>query len=105
MQPFDLLIVSVTFLSVSKGGRKNLPEDLLSGGAYRPHFVIDCDNQNREEYLGIAFQSQESGLIADKKIEALVSTLYPNVDYSGLISGTSFTIREGNAIVGNGIVI
>jgi hypothetical protein len=105
MQLSELLIVSVTFFSASNGGRKNLPGNLLSGGIYRPHFVIDSNNQNKEEYLGVAFQSQQNELEADKKIDALVSKLYPDVDYSGLTSGTTFTIREGNKIVGIGIVV
>ena len=107
--------VKVKFFSEENGGRLQLPEDLLSIGTYRPHFVIgdpeqitaivDDNNIGQENYLGIAFTSQEGALKADKEIEALVTTVYPDVDYSGLVSGATFTIREGRNIVGNGKVI
>ena len=109
------LRVKVKFFSEKNGGRQQLPEDLLTIGTYRPHFVVgdpeqktaivDENNSGLENYLGIAFISQEGALKAEKEIEALVAALYPEVDYSSLVSGASFTIREGQNIVGNGRVI
>jgi hypothetical protein len=109
------LKVKVKFFSEECGGRQQLPEDLLSIGTYRPHFVVgdpeqkpvivDKHNKSQECYLGIAFTSQEGALKAENEIEALVITVYPDVDYSELVSGSTFTIREGQKIVGNGKVI
>lgn len=107
--------VIVKFFAENNGGRVQLPEDLLSVGTYRPHFVVgnpdqikallNKNNIGNEDYLGVVFTSQKGALKEEKEIEALVTTLYPEVDYSGLVSGATFTIREGQKIVGNGKVI
>ena len=109
------LKVKVKFFSETNGGRKLLPENLLSVGTYRPHFVvgdpeqrkaiIDKNNTCYENYLGVAFISQQGTLKVEKEIEAVVVTLYPGVDYSRLVTGATFTIREGPHVVGNGKVI
>ena len=104
------LNVKVKFFSEKNGGRTLLPEDLLSIGEYRPHFVAgDPDqkttNKTPENYLGIAFISQDEPLKEEKEIKATVSKIYPEVDYSTLITGATFTIREGAKIVGNGSVL
>ena len=109
------LKVKVKFFSEENGGRQLLPEDLLSIGTYRPHFVVgnpeqkealvDENNTSQENYLGIVFISQAGTIKAGKEIEAVITTVYPEVDYSSLVSGATFTIREGKSIVGNGEVI
>ncbi|WP_422379081.1 hypothetical protein [Marinicellulosiphila megalodicopiae] len=98
------LKVNVKFLSHQNGGRKVLPEDLLSSGMYRPHFVV-IDKKNSEEYLGVAFISQSKKLIAEEEVIATAIKMYENVDYTELTIGTTFTIREGSAIIGYGTVI
>jgi len=108
------LKVKVKFFSEENGGRKQLPKDLLSIGTYRPHFVVgdpeqkeaivDENNTSQENYLGIAFISQVGDLKAEKEIEAVITAVYSEVVYSSLVSGTTFTIREGGNIVGNGRV-
>lgn len=109
------LKVKVKFFSAKNGGRRLLPEDLLSIGTYRPHFVVgdpdqkeaivDENNISQENYLGVAFISQVGELKAENEVEAVIATVYPDVDYSSLVSGTTFTIREGKNIVGNGVVM
>ncbi len=111
----DEILVKVKFFSKENGGRHSLPEDLLSSGKYRPHFVvgdpgqkeaiIDENNNLLENYLGIAFTSQEEPLVVEKDINAKVITIYPNTDYSLLKKGITFTVREGGNIIGNGEVI
>ena len=39
--------------------------------------------------------SQAGAFKAGKEIEAVVTTVYPEVDYSGLVSGATFKILEG----------
>ena len=109
------LKVKVKFFSVENGGRQQLPEDLLAIGTYRPHFVVgdpeqqeaivDKNNTSQENYLGVVFISQVGALKEGKEIEAVVTAVYPEVDYSSLVSGATFTIREGQNIVGNGKVM
>jgi len=109
------LKVKVKFFSETNGGRKLLPKDLLSVGTYRPHFVvgdpeqrkaiINKNNTNYENYLGVAFIYQQGTLKAEKEIEAVVVTIYPEVDYSSLVIGATFTIQEGHHVVGKGEVI
>ena len=104
------LNVKVKFFSEENGGRTQLPKNLLSFGEYRPHFIIGDLNQKAtkktpENYLGIVFISQKEPLIEEKEITAIVSTVYPDVDYSSLKTGITFTIREGAKIVGNGSVL
>lgn len=110
-----VLRVKVKFFSEANGGRHKLPEDLLSTGTYRPHFVVgnpaqkkaivNENNIGQEVYLGVAFKSQESALKQEHEIEAVVTTIYPEVDYSSLVTGATFTIREGTKVVGNGKVL
>lgn len=67
--------------------------------------LFDKENRPSEDYLGVEFVDQQEELIAEKEIIAEVETIYPNVDYSSLVKGTTFTIREGGSIVGNGKVL
>ena len=109
------LRVKVKFYSEENGGRNQLPEDLLSVGTYRPHFVVgdpeqkkaivNENNVGQEVYLGVSFSSQEGALKPEHEINAVVSTIYPDVDYSALVTGATFTIREGQKVVGNGKVL
>ncbi len=82
---------------------------------YRPHLVVgdpdqkevivDSNNTIQEDYLGITFISQNEPLIQEKEVIAKVLKVYSDIDYSNLISGATFTIREGGSIVGNGCVL
>src|SRR5687768_12114203 len=111
----ERLNVMVKFFSAANGGRKQLPQDLLSSRIYRPHLVVGDPNQRRplvnekneitESYLGVTFVDQEKPLTAEQVITAKIETMYPGVDYSSLKKGATFTIREGGSIVGNGEVL
>ena len=95
--------VAVKFFSKSNGGRSQLPPDLLSCGTYRPHLVVE--RLLKEEYLGVLFVSQSEPLAEEKQVVAEVNTIYPEVDYSSLATGVTFTIREGGSVVGTGEVL
>lgn len=92
-----------------------LPSELLTSRNYRPHLVVGNSNQktalvnekyeNMEDCLGVVFVSQDGPLIEEKDILAEIETLYPGVDYSKLVKGATFTIREGGSVVGNGEVL
>jgi len=109
------LKVKVKLFSEKNGGRHHIPKDLLSTGKYRPHLVVgdpnqkvaivDENNVGTENYLGVTFVFQEGALEEEKEFNAIVATIYPDVDYSSLTKGATFTVREGHKIVGNGRVL
>ena len=70
------------------------------GTTYRPHFVV----KGTTEYLGIQFTKLD---IVPFEEETLgdVDLLYDGVDYSALVKGVTFEIREGSHVVGEGIVV
>ena len=70
------------------------------GTAYRPHLVI----KEKEEYLGIQFENLEKAPYGEHILRD-IKLLYDGVDYSNLVSGTAFYIKEGANTVGEGIVI
>jgi hypothetical protein len=111
----DWLRLKVKFFSYKNGGRITLSENMLSTRLYRPHLVVGDPNQKHtkysekhsciENYLGVVFIEQSDKLVADKEILVTVLKPYEGVDYSELVSGVTFTIREGGKVVGNGIVL
>ena len=70
------------------------------GTTYRPHFVI----KGTSEYLGVQFVNLDESPF-EKEMLSNVKLLYEGVDYSALVTGTVFEIREGAHTVGEGIVI
>lgn len=109
------LKVKVKFFSANNGGRQGLLPQLLSSGVYRPHLVVGDPSQKAmlvdekgegiENYLGVLFVAQEGPLVEEEETLAEIETLYPGVDYSKLVMGATFTIREGGSVVGNGEVL
>jgi hypothetical protein len=103
----------ITFLAASESGRKALPTD-FSGGEYRPQLVVGDPTQRKallvnnvfqETYLGVAFVAGPSNVVAGQSFVAELALMYwPNVSYDSLVSGATFTIREGPHIVGFGSV-
>ena len=75
----------------------------LSGGQYRPHLVLD-DDVNRD-YLGVQFVACADTVDFGVALQLSVQLLYDGVDYSGLVPGSAFTIREGARTVGTGHVV
>jgi hypothetical protein len=103
----------INFLSPSEGGRSELPTD-FSDAKYRPHVVVGDPNQRKallvnnvaqETYLGVAFVDGPSNVVAGESFLAGLALMYwPNISYDSLVSGATFTIREGPHIVGFGSV-
>lgn len=98
LQSYDVI---VEFYSTKHGGRKDLPD--LSSGQYRPHIVINADES--ETYLGIKFTNGPDSYTHDEEVRLTMTSLYENVDYSGLKRGVSFLIKEGSNTVGEGVVL
>ena len=102
----------VTFLSPEAGGRS--PPDLSAAG-YKPHLVVQppevrsaiiVDDYGVEPYLGVVFLTGPAQTTAGQPNRVtLLLGYYPEVDYSALRDGATFTIREGGKIVGFGRVL
>jgi len=106
----------VTFLPESEGGRTTPPGSLTATkhGSYRPHIVIGDPNQRQavvvgneiqETYLGVAFLSGSDKVEFNKPyLVELGLIYYPHPAYDSVVPGASFTIREGDRVVGFGNV-
>ena len=107
----------VTFLSREDGGR-SLPfgKGILSSRKYMPHLVVGNPQQRmpivneknyiQEDYLGVVFVAGPDRFEFDSPIMVKLALLYyPSVNYDKLISGATFTIREGSRIIGYGKVV
>lgn len=96
MPNLKILKADVVFLRPEEGGRKT---PLESGIGYSPHLATKAD-----EMLGVRFlkvsQKPEPGTPLLVEFE----TLYDGVDYSPLVPGVSFEIKEGPKVVGRGVV-
>jgi hypothetical protein len=107
------ITAEITFLPPSEGGRETLPTD-FSGGGYRPHVVVGdpkqrqavlVNNVAQEKYLGVAFVLGPSNVVAGEPFVAEIALMYwPKLSYDSLVSGATFTVREGPHIVGFGTV-
>ena len=91
----------ITFFPPEDDGRTTPPSPPFSiNRSYRPHVVVDGDST----YLGVRFvigtetKSGETGRFSFVE-------LYPDVDYSSLVAGVKFTIREEANIVGKGVIL
>lgn len=71
------------------------------GNAYRPH-LVPLDFQH--ELLGVQFDWFPEQTVKEIFV-ATARLLYDGVDYSTLINGTEFFVREGTANVGKGKVL
>jgi len=114
MKTTETIQANVTFLGDREGGR-NTPLSLSSPESYRPHLVVGDpnqrmaivreDNANTEQYLGVCFLSGPQLVTPGTQFNATIGLLYyPDVAYSSLVEGATFTIREGGRIVGCGTV-
>jgi len=90
----------MAFLTKAEGGREQ-PPVLTTPTLYRPHLVV-----GEGEYLGVMFLSAPQSVQAQSSFTATLGLLYhPNVDYSPLVPGAEFTVREGPRVVGRGRVL
>jgi hypothetical protein len=105
--------VTVTFLHPEDGGRATPAFD---SPGYRPH-VVGGDPEHRravvdeagvatEHYLGVQFTGDGYEMLPGVEHEVRLDLVYsPTVDYSELRPGATFTIREGDRVVGVGRVL
>jgi translation elongation factor EF-Tu-like GTPase len=101
----------ITFLSHEHGGRKtpvNLSYQESSGNCgYCPHLVVQLptirEHNKSDHYLGVRLISEKE-IIPGMPIDLDMELMYPGIDYSALVPGATFTIREGPKIIGFGIV-
>jgi hypothetical protein len=84
-------------------------------GQYRPHIVIGPETQREairrgnvitEKYLGVMFVGGPDAIHPGDSAEVSLALIYsPQVNYSEVRTGATFTVREGPVIVGFGIVL
>jgi translation elongation factor EF-Tu-like GTPase len=119
MREFPVIEAEMTFLSKEQGGRsKPFPPNILKTKSYRPHIVIGDVNQREpimdmidglkqilEKYLGVAFCDGPEDVPFDEPIMVKMVLMYfPELSYSEVVPGETFTLREGGSIVGYGQV-
>jgi hypothetical protein len=105
----------LTLLPEREGGRK-YPLDLSSEGVcYRPHIVIGDASQREaivgngnvviEEYLGVQFRPAPKTIHPGESNMVVMDLIYfPSVGYEKAMPGAGFTLREGDKIVGYGVI-
>ncbi len=86
-----------------------------TSGQYRPHIVIGPQSQREairngnvltEEYLGVSFVDGPGSMKPGESAEVSLALIYsPHVDYSKVKRGATFTVREGAAIKGFGVIL
>lgn len=99
------VVVRVTFLTRAQGGRAHPP---AASWMYRPHFVVEPASPTAvpgSDYLGVTFSGdgRELALGVEHVVEAHL-VYHPGVDYSALVPGAQFTVREGPHVVAHGRV-
>ena len=111
--PLPVIDAEVTFIPASEGGRSC---SALDSPLYRPHLVVgdprcrtarvDHSGCSTEAYLGVQFTGNGSEMRVGFEHKVRLRLVYhPRVDYSALVSGCKFTIREGCRVVGSGRVL
>jgi hypothetical protein len=104
-----IITAKLRFLSADEGGRP-APPIFTSRTGYRPHLVITIAQkqgaeESQEALLGVMFLTVPEHVKAGEVVSATLGLLYwPEVDYSGLVPGTTFDILEGSKVVGHGKV-
>ena len=100
----------LTVLTRSEGGRRSPFPDHTD---YRPHIVVGDprqrvttvgpDGKSTEQYLGINFMGCGRVLMPGQEHEVEFALVYhPRVDYSEVVKGATFTVREGGRVVAFG---
>lgn len=114
MENLPAIEAEVTFIPKTEGGRETLPPLHLLDSYYRSHIVVGdiyqrqavlIGNEIQETYLGVQFQPTAEKLGFNEPFKAELTLIYyPHPIYESLVSGATFTIREGAQIVGFGKV-
>lgn len=109
---FPTIDARVTFLTTKDGGR-TVPA--FDDRRYRPHIVIGDPNQREahyddqgkgaDRYLGVVFLGAGVELALGKEHRVRLGLWIPDVDYAEVVSGATFTVREGGRVVGFGEVV
>ncbi|SMP79157.1 hypothetical protein SAMN06265222_12926 [Neorhodopirellula lusitana] len=110
------IVADIVMLNAFDGGRsRGISIDDTT--RYMPHLAID-DRANRkartdennlgtEHYMGVLFRPSLS--IVDPATGSgrypLTLMYHPRVDYTTLVCGATFSVREGGRIVGHGVVV
>jgi hypothetical protein len=113
MPPVPTIVAIVNFLLPEQGGRQT---PVYDAPGYRPHLVVGETNQRiavvtgdrewTESFLGVQFTGNGTLLAAgEPHTVQLALPYFPGVDYSGLLAGVTFTIREGPFVVGFGHIV
>lgn len=66
------------------------------GVGYRPHLV----KKNSNTLLGVEFICFDAYRPTNEYVDCVFQTSYPDVDYSELIEGQTYDVREGPSVVG-----
>ena len=106
---FPIVHAKMTLLPETKSRK------FLRDGIYRPHIVIGPTSQRiaitdgnvgLEHYLGVCFvggpETIEPGQTAGV---SFVLIYFPVEPYEAVVSGATFTLREGSTVVGFGTVL
>lgn len=100
MNEMPKIVVEMEFLARADGGREQTP-NLSDPTRYRPHLTV-ADG----DYLGVCFLSAPASVQAGTPFIAVLGLVYhTGADYSALVPGIEFTVREGLRTVGRGRVI
>ena len=91
------IIANITMKSEADGGR---PCGFWTN--YRPHLVP----KGTEDYLGVSVTGvpESEAVLPGTTRRVIFELMYPGVDYGSLCVGSSFEIREGQRVVGEGEV-
>jgi len=112
MKAVQKIEAEVTLLHEAEGGRKGPLILAQSKMPYRPHLLVGDPDQRKEitnaeetkNYLGVAFLSGPEIANPGTSFISTMLLIYPEVDYSALVPGATFSIREGWRMVGYGRV-
>ena len=111
MNGIPIIRASLTLLPELERGRNTLWR------AYRPHIVIGPPEQRKaklegntcvERYQGVVLMDEYLQIEPGETVEVSMLLAYyqePNVLYEDVVSGATFTLREGPTIVGYGVVL
>ncbi len=103
----ESILAEVTFLSPAEGGRRTLPGPpwLRPGhSGYIPHLVIEGPRGAESDDLPVRFREGADpsyGRPATFQLELM----YPEVNYSLVVPGARFSLREGRQVVATGRVL
>lgn len=103
----ESILAEVTFLSPAEGGRRRLPGPpwLRPGSAgYMPHLVVEGLPGPASDVLGVRFRQGAEPSVSRPAVFQL-ELIYTTVDYSPVVPGVRFSLREAQHVVATGRVL